>query len=632
VSELSYQKIDSEISVTDLQSRLAEGLQSAPIISSCQPAQIARILPKVTFKNLDSGDNLFSIGDPADNLYLIIRGNVRLDDGSKDLCHLSYGFVGEETVVDAPGYISNATVNSPTMVIIIPKGSIEILLENNPNIKSEFNMSLLNRYLKKKKSKVEVTEAGNIDSRKSNQGLIQSIGWVLTILLPILIFSLEKYSVFDHLTNTFIAIFFIITIMSVFDLKALFIPGMLSILMLTSLHIVPPSLALSGFTSDYFFMGMSIFGLSAVMLKSGIIYRFLLFTLKYVPPYKIAYPFYIFLMGLFFTPIIPSTSGTVGIMAPIFKNMVEALGYKKGEKAATQLAVATFIGITAFGSAFITGKATNLIVFGMLPLQVREQFTSAYWVFASLIYLLVTFILNLAFIFILYRNKEIPVLSKEQIEVQLKILGPLSKREWEALVGIIIFIVGVITTSIHNIGASWIAYGVLMIFLALESLSQKEFESEINWSFLICGATMIGVAKTISYLGLDQWIGNQIAWMSSYMQTNFVIFLALLSVGIFLMRFIISTSTIVIILSAIFIPLSQLYGINPWIVGFIILNLSDLFILPFQSGAYFNFTELCQDKEIFNQKSMLAFNALSCIFKVLALFASIPFWKWLGLL
>lgn len=149
-----------------------------------------------------------------------------------------------------------------------------------------------------------------------------------------------------------------------------------------------PSVVLSEFTSDSFFMAISVFGLTAVMLKSGIIYRLVLIVLKYIPP--------------------------------VFKNMLEALGYKKGGKAADQLAIASFMGINLLTSAFITGKALYLIVFGMLPLQVREQFTSTYWIFASLIYLVVTFILSLLFIFIFYRNEEVPLLSKRQIETQLK--------------------------------------------------------------------------------------------------------------------------------------------------------------------------------------------------------------------
>lgn len=65
MAELGYQKIEQEILLHSGHSQIIDRLRSAPIISSCDLIKFARVLPKVTLKNLEAGDVLFSFGEPA---------------------------------------------------------------------------------------------------------------------------------------------------------------------------------------------------------------------------------------------------------------------------------------------------------------------------------------------------------------------------------------------------------------------------------------------------------------------------------------------------------------------------------------------------------------------------------------
>jgi len=58
-------------------------------------------------------------------------------------------------------------------------------------------------------------------------------------------------------------------------------------------------------------------------------------------------------------------------------NLSESLGYKTPSNASTGLFVASFLGLGQLGFLFLTGSTTSLIAWGLLPDDVRAQFTWA---------------------------------------------------------------------------------------------------------------------------------------------------------------------------------------------------------------------------------------------------------------
>jgi hypothetical protein len=99
----------------------------------------------------------------------------------------------------------------------------------------------------------------------------------------------------------------------------------------------------------------------------------------------------------------------------------------------------------------------------------------------------------------------------------------------------------------------------------------------------------------------------------------------------FLVRLIVPISTSIVLLASIFMPISIHYGINPWIVGFIILILGEMWFFPYQCSYYLQYRQITRG-QLFNENTFLIFNALSNLAKIIAIYASIPYWKWIGLL
>ncbi|OQA07274.1 MAG: Inner membrane protein YbhI [Firmicutes bacterium ADurb.Bin373] len=302
-------------------------------------------------------------------------------------------------------------------------------------------------------------------------------------------------------SRLFLSVFSVTIVMWVFRLSAAdFIPCILALLSLLFLELAPPLVALSGFATGSFFMALSVFGLGTVLTSSGISYRVILIILKYLPKSRFWCAFSIFFTGLLLTPLVPTPGSRVSIVSPLLLDMSEALGHKPVGQEATQLSAAAHTGVTFFSTSFLSGSAYNFLILGLLPLQVREQFSWEYWAMAAAVTAVVMFVFYMIMRALMYRHGAPPRWSREQVKAQLAVLGPLNMKEWVAVAGVALFVLGLATSSIHKVDTPWIGLAVLYLFLFLGFFTGGNIQQDINWPFLIYLGGLIGIVNTMSYV------------------------------------------------------------------------------------------------------------------------------------
>jgi len=229
------------------------------------------------------------------------------------------------------------------------------------------------------------------------------------------------------------------------------------------------------------------------------------------------------------------------------------------------------------------------------------------------------------------RGNEPSQLSKEQLAIQLSLLGKLKNREWAAITGVVLFMLGVMTTSLHKIASPWLGMAILFGMLLFGALNKKEFREKIDWPFLIYLAGIVGITSAVNYLGLGQLIASRLPWLGAYMHTSFSLFVLLLSMVIFVIRLAVPISATIVIMATILMPVAEHYGVNPWVVGFVVLVLGEMWFFPYQCSYYLQFKQASKGR-IFDEALFLKFNVLANLAKIVAIYASIPYWKALGLL
>lgn len=643
---------------------LCSELKETDVFKRVQPASIAKILPTIQEIEIRKGSYIFRAGDQADNLYFIREGSVHLI-GKDKIISLStqskngnsqlkgrlvydtvdHGFVGEEVCFDSQGYQSDAVASEKCLLLMIPRKSLRELLKKNPQAKMELERSLVSHYhqdgsyapVKTPKTEKEKIDEATASKKKKEVPFYKTLGWLLTLFVPLGIFMWGGGSELTEKQLYFTMILSATILMWIFQLTVEFVPSIFAVLAILVLDMVPASTALSGFTSGSFFLAMSVFAVGALLVTSGLAYRVVLYVLRFVPQSQFWYSLTLFLTGFIITPIFPTTNGRITLASPILVDMIRALGFKENGLAATRLSVATFAGFAVFATAFLSSKSINFVIYGLLPFQIREQFDWLNWISAAGVSTIVLMLFTFLFIALAFRNKEQSQISSFQVRAQIRVLGPLTKSEWSSILSIALFFIGITTSSIHKIQIAWIGLIVLYLALSLNFLTKREFQRNIDWSFLFYLGTLIGLVKSMSYLGIDKIIIQAFETaplniVAFYMTEDFYMFVIVLALLNFLVRFLIPNNACVIIFASVFLPIAEINGINVWVVGFIILMMSDGWFLPHQSTYYILFRELLKKEKVYQEKWLIAFSFWINIGRVLAILVSIPYWRSTGIL
>lgn len=602
-------------------------LRSDPMLASARHEDLARLLVHIEIRRYGEGETIFAAGQAATHLYLVRAGEISLRGPASEVS--VHDRCGEEAGLDTPAYLLDAVAAGPVEAIAIPRQSLAGLYRHSPDLKDRLYLALLARTSSAPAASPGAPEKSAGAPRLPARHLL---GWLATLIVPAAILVFGPRSELSDASLVFLAILASTILMWAFHLVDEFIPGLFALFAVLATGLAPPAVALSGFTSDGFFIAMSILGLGTVIVASGLSYRFLLFLLKSLPNRPVFHDLGLIFTGILLTPMVPSINNRVTLVHPFLADMIETLGYRPNSRAATRLAIAAFTGVSVLSAVFVSSKSPNFVVFGMLSPQDQDRFQFMDWFFAAAAagaVMLAAYLLLSAWIF---RHEPPARLAKPQIEAQLRLLGPMKNREWAALAGIVLFILGVATASLHRMQPPWLGMAILYGLLVLGFLRKSEFKEKIEWPLLLYLASIIGIVGTFNYLGLDQWLAAYLGILGNFLGSNLAVFVLVLFVFMSLVRIFIPISAAIVIFATVLMPLSESSGVSAWVVGFIVLTLGELWLLPYQCSYYLQMRELDRGRRLYDERQFLRFNACMNVFRVLALLLSIPYWRVLGIL
>ncbi|KPA11023.1 Sodium/sulfate symporter, partial [Candidatus Magnetomorum sp. HK-1] len=461
--------------------------------------------------------------------------------------------------------------------------------------------------------------------------LKENMGWFLCMILPLISYYIAKTNHFTWDQTIFLCVLSSAIVMWMFKLVGDFIVSIYILIACLTLKIAPVKIVLGGFISGSFFLAMSVFGLGAVLLNSGLIYRLSLMILYYFPPTLFWQNLALSIVGTIITPIMPSANGRLVLVSPTVMDMTEIMGFKKLSNAGVRLSMSTLNGFGLMSNFFLTGKSINFVILGLLPMELQTRFTFLFWLIAAAVACLVSFWGRFFLAAFLYKTESPPIISKRQIKAQLQILGKLNFSEWIAVIACSIFLIGAMTSFLHKIKTAWVGVLILFIVLFVGELEKDDFKQKIDWPFLLFLGGLIGFVRTFTYLELDKWMGQQLFFLTNYMTSDIFMFIIVLSGIIMIIRFVLPANATVAVLCAILMPVANLNGINPWVIGFCVLVISGGWFFPYQSTFYITFYNSTKGKLFTDQQTAL-FNMYGNIINVLSLILSIPYWRMIGLL
>jgi divalent anion:Na+ symporter, DASS family len=609
-------------------------LLSDDLMSKNNHQSLARLLPQVALKEFAAGETIYEADTKADHVYVMISGTVELISRQGRRATVARGCFGEEAGADVANYVSTAVTTSSVQALSIPRAAMKVLASANAKLKTDLLFSLSGHFsgeqLAAKAKSVAPAEKVKGQKKEVNKSIV--IGWMLCLILPLLTLEYSEAMGLANSGAVFLAIFSATVTMWVFGLVDDYIPGLFALLATLVTGLVPAPVILSGFASDGFLMALSTLALGTVVVTSGLSYRFMLTLLRRLPNTQFWHCFGLFMTGSILTAIIPTANGRIALVGAFYADMVESLQLKAKGLAATRLAIVCFGGISLFSAVFITSKSVNFAVFGLLSAQGQDHFQWLTWFLAAIVVGGVMLLINALGLMFWFRNKEIPRLPRETISDQLTLLGEIKQREWAAIAGVAFMIVGIITSSIHKVQPPWLGFTMLFGLLMCGTLNKKELKEKVDWTFLLYLSGITGIVAAFNYLGLDKELGSALPLLGGVMRTDFSLFVLLLFVLINVIRLAVPINATVVVVATILMPLAEINGVNGWVVGFLILVFAEGWFLPYQCSYYLQMQELNAEREVYDERSFLIFNAVMNLSKLAAVYASVPYWKMLGIL
>lgn len=395
--------------------------------------------------------------------------------------------------------------------------------------------------------------------------------------------------------------------------------------------IAPSEVALSGFTSPSWLMIGILLAISSAIAKSGLMYRLVLLLLRLLPGNLVVHCLSLLGLSSVLTLGVGDSGGRVTLMAPAIQNLVEAMRLKARSPGAILLGIVGFQIFSGMGSLFLTASSTNLLLHGLLPEQFREQATWVAWFLAVLAPHVLLFSLLLPMLFLIYRPQISNTVDASRINTQLALLGGMTRNEKLSIAALVLLGLGFVTRTYHGIPDVWMASAVCIFLFATGALDNRSFQSGVHWGVMVYCGIMMGLANVMSHLGIDSWLLGLAGSALKDILGNPYYFVLTVAVLAAVLRLLVPSKTLSPIMALIAIPLAISVGFNPLVAVLVILMAVDHTFFPFLNGAYQSYTYVT-DGQLFSDRQARPALWAEAVIRIIALTASVPIWRWMGLM
>ena len=611
---------------------MAEILRGDPILGRLSGVQLSALMPHISRREIAAGASLFARGEAATTLYVILRGAVRLEDRAGRGALKDRGFAGEEALLGLATHADSAVATEPTEVLAIPARPMAEIAHASQELREGFFRSYVDRHDAPDTTPVVI--AATAPPMRA-EGLGGVLGWILTIVLPFAILQGGAALGLGEGATDFLAIIAATVCMWLFGLMPEYVPPLFAALAVILLDVAPPAVALSGFHSESFFMCLSVFGLGALMVTSGLTYRFSLWVLAHLPASSLGYNLSLFGTGALLSPVIPSVLGRVVIVSPLLIDLIKVSSAGAHDRFANRLIYSLLCGASLLVPLFLTASVPNLVIYGLFDAQTQFAFDWVSWLLAASFFGLLVVLGFVAVSAIFFGRARRFAIPADTIAAQRSVLGPMSVPEWAALLGVLSMMAGILTEDLHQVPVPWIALSILVALLLFGTLQRDILRANVDWTILIYIGTIVSWVPVAALTGLDAAIVRHLGWLGASMDADFPLFVAMVAGLILLIRLALPTGVTVVLFATALFPLADAAGVSLWVVGFIIVAVADTFVFPYQSSYFLKLrSDLTAEglAHVLDDRRIVAANIALIAIRVAALYGCLLFWTSLDLI
>lgn len=450
-------------------------------------------------------------------------------------------------------------------------------------------------------------------------------GWALSFIIPCLLLNALPAS-FSAQGILLLALMAGAAIQWSFRLVPDFVTGLMLLMLCVVLDIAPAAQAFSGFTSSVFFLVLGVFLLSALLTESALITRLTQHLLHLGRKRPAGSLLALLCTAIALTLALPSPLGRSAILAPLMRPLAE--GRSKGFRTALLFVMAQ--GTTLWSTVFLTGNPLNFVLLGFLDTQSQLRFQWMYWLLASCCFAVLAsigFALLLAW---LLRGEHDNAPTAAIAELTPPVL---SWRDGFVILLYALLFVAIFTRHLHHIELHWIVLALAMIGLYVLPMPLQTIRTRVDWPTLLFIASIVSWQAMLHTVHVDAWINAHLPALLPYVHQYAAVNMLYLAALIFVIRLVVPGAPAFVILLTTLLPLASALGLSGWVLGFVMLTLSEGFVLSHQHGVLSHLLSEAHAANMeISSKQLLVANTLAWLLRLLALIASIPLWIMLSLI
>jgi di/tricarboxylate transporter len=208
--------------------------------------------------------------------------------------------------------------------------------------------------------------------------------------------------------------------------------------------------------------------------------------------------------------------------------------------------------------------------------------------------------------------------------------GALTRNEWITLATLLLTVLGWLTTSLHGINEAWVALAALLVFLLTGVLDKKGFKNDLDWGLIMFFGVLNSMALVAEHTKVAAWFVS----LSGPLLAQFAAplpFLLVVCLLVSAVRFLLRKTPTAALLAVTVLPLSDIAGIHPGVVLVVAIMAGECFLLGYQDGPY-QIAYGGAGGNAFSHQQARKVLAAKYLATFIAVAASIPYWRFLGLI
>jgi divalent anion:Na+ symporter, DASS family len=179
---------------------------------------------------------------------------------------------------------------------------------------------------------------------------------------------------------------------------------------------------------------------------------------------------------------------------------------------------------------------------------------------------------------------------------------------------------------------SYLAGFVLLGLLLTGTLLRKDFQKQLDWPMIFFLLGMDSMMRIMDHLGLAQALARATGEVYGFVDGRIAFFIVASLLTTLAVRLVLPVTAGMLTSAIILLPVAAAQGINPWICVFCAAVFSDISFFRHQGTNGIMQIRASGLFELGDERGFLRYNMWMNLARVVFVFASIPWWQWLGLL